>query len=64
MGAMKRQAPFTARNPSDSRDIGDFDRAAAVRRQAAWSLPMSERLAQVHSLSKQVNTIKSAARSR
>lgn len=50
------------RNRADSGDIGDFDRAAAVRREADLSLSMSERLARVHALCKQMNAIKGAAR--
>lgn len=51
--AKQRQAPV---------DIGDLDRAAAARRKADLELPMSERLARVHSLSKQIGAIRGAAR--
>jgi len=53
-----------AKKTPDSGNIGDFDGAAAVRREAEWRLPMSERLARVHTLSKQMNAIKGAARAR
>ena len=45
-----------------SREIGDLDRASAARRKASWALPMNERLARVHALSKQMSAIKGAAR--
>lgn len=45
-------------------DIGDFARADAVRREAALSLSMSERLARVHALCKQMSAIKGAASTR
>lgn len=45
-------------------DIGDMKRAKAVRLEADRALPMSERLARVHTLSKQMAAIKGAARSR
>lgn len=51
-------------NQLDSRDIGDLDRAAEIRRDAALKLSMSERLARVHELSKQMNAVKGATRSR
>jgi hypothetical protein len=47
---------------STSRGIGDLDQVAAARREASWALPMNERLAQVHALSKQMSAIKGAAR--
>lgn len=43
-------------------DIGDLDRAAAARRRADWGLSMSERLARVHALSKQMGAIRGVAR--
>ena len=43
-------------------DIGDFRRACAIRRDAVLSLSMSERLARVHVLCKQMSAIKAAAR--
>jgi hypothetical protein len=49
---------------TDNGDIGDFDHAANVRRQAAWDLSMSERLARVHQLCKQMNAIKGTAQGR
>jgi hypothetical protein len=42
--------------------IGDLSAAAAARRRADRELAMSERLARVHVLSKQIGTIKGAAR--
>jgi hypothetical protein len=51
----------TKQKASTSRALGDLDRVAAARREASWALPMSERLAQVHVLSKQMSAIKGAA---
>jgi hypothetical protein len=51
-------------NPADSRDIGDLDFAASVRRQAMWDLSMRERLARMHELCKQMSAVKGAARPR
>ncbi len=45
-------------------DIGDLARARSVRMQAIRSVPMSERLARVHALCKQMSAIKGAARAR
>jgi hypothetical protein len=58
--------PFDSRagNTADSRDIGDFEVAARIRRQASWDLSMSERLAHMHKLCKQMSAIKDAARAR
>jgi hypothetical protein len=53
-----------ASKSSDNGDIGDFDRAAIIRRQTAWDMSMSERLVRVHELSKQMNAIKGAAQAR
>jgi hypothetical protein len=50
--------------PPGSGDIGDFERAASIRRQANWDLSMSERLARVHELCKQIGAVKGAARAR
>lgn len=44
-----------------SEDIGDFGRATAVRREAALALTMSERLARLHALCKQMSAVKGAA---
>jgi hypothetical protein len=44
--------------------IGDLAAAAAARRSADQRLSMSERLARVHSLSKQMSAIKGSARQR
>jgi hypothetical protein len=45
-------------------DIGDFARARAVRHEAALTLTMSERLARMHALCKQMSAIKGAASAR
>lgn len=45
-------------------DIGDFERADEVRREAALALSMSERLARMHALCKQLSVLKGAAASR
>jgi hypothetical protein len=45
-------------------DIGDFGRGRAVRREAVLALTMSERLARVHALCKQMSAIKGAASAR
>jgi hypothetical protein len=50
------------RKPS-GKDIGDFARSTTLRREAAWALPMNERLARLHSLCKQIGAIRSASRS-
>lgn len=51
-----------ANQTKTSTDIGDLERAAAARRRADWELPMSERLARVHALSKQIGGIRGVAR--
>lgn len=45
-------------------DIGDFGRARMVRREATLALSMSERLARVHTLCKQMSAVKGAAKAR
>jgi hypothetical protein len=45
-------------------DIGDFGRSQEVRREAVLALSMSERLARMHSLCKQMSAIKGAASAR
>jgi hypothetical protein len=45
-------------------NIGDFRRARGVRREAALALTMSERLARMHALCKQMSAIKGAASAR
>jgi hypothetical protein len=45
-------------------DIGDLDQARAVRLQADRDASMSERLARVHTVSKQMSAIKGAAAGR
>lgn len=47
-----------------SGDIGDFGRARAVRRKTVLTLTMSERLARLHALCKQMSAIKGAASAR
>jgi len=44
-----------------SHDIGDLSRARALRLEADRRAPMSERLARVHALCKQLSAIKGAA---
>jgi hypothetical protein len=48
-------------NAPESRNIGDLQRAAGARREAAWRLTMSERLALLNNLCKQMSAIKGAA---
>jgi hypothetical protein len=57
MQLMATKEPDKARHE----DIGDFGRARAARREAALALTMSERLARVHVLCKQMSAIKGAA---
>ena len=47
-----------------SGDIDDLKRARALRIDADRKAPMSERLARVHALCKQMSAIKGAARAR
>jgi hypothetical protein len=47
-----------------SGDIGDFKQAHAVRREATLALSMSERLARMHALCKQMSAVKGAASAR
>jgi hypothetical protein len=61
---MARVATEELRNPPNAGEIGDLDAAAATRRRAEWRLPMSERLARVHALSRQMSAIKGAAQAR
>ncbi len=42
-------------------DIGDMSRSRAARLEAARTMPMSERLARVHALCKQMSAVKGAA---
>jgi hypothetical protein len=53
----------TAKEPQTRRgeEIGDFRRAKAVRREEALALSMSERLARMHALCKQMSALKGAA---
>jgi hypothetical protein len=45
-------------------DIDELKRARAIRLEADRGAPMSERLARVHTLCKQMSAIKGAARAR
>lgn len=45
-------------------DIGDMRRARAARLEAVWKMPMSERLARMHALCKQMSAVKGAASAR
>ena len=47
-----------------SGDIEELRRAKALRLKADHKAPMSERLARVHALSKQMSALKGAAKSR
>jgi hypothetical protein len=47
-----------------SGDIGDFQSARTARREAMLALSMSERLARLHALCKQMSAIKGAASTR
>ena len=57
---------MTGKEPHVSRgeNIGDFDRARVVRRESALALSMSERLARLQVLCKQMSAIKGAASER
>jgi hypothetical protein len=48
----------------DQPEIGDLKRARLARREADRDAPMSERLARVHNISKQLSAIKGAAAGR
>jgi hypothetical protein len=45
-------------------DIGDMSRSRAARLEAVRKLPISERLARVHALCKQMSAVKDAASAR
>jgi len=47
-----------------SGDVGELKRARALRLEADRNAPMSERLAHVHALCKQMSAIKGTARAR
>lgn len=49
---------------ADAGQIGDLAAAAAARRSADLRLSMSERLARVHALSKQMSAVKGSAQPR
>lgn len=58
MDAKRREAdPVPPVAPED--ELDDADRA---RREADWSAPMSERLARLHELCKQMSAVKGSAR--
>jgi hypothetical protein len=54
---MAAKEPLTVRES----DIGDMRRARAARLEAVRKMPMSERLARVHTLCKQMSAVKGAA---
>lgn len=58
--------PMTTKEPDTVHEgeIGDMSRARAARLEAARKAPMSERLARVHALSKQMSAVKGAASAR
>lgn len=57
MASVRREQAKSA--PSE--EIGDFELARAVRRAARLELTMSERLARLHTLCKQMSAVKGAA---
>ena len=57
-----RLARMAAKAPSD--DIGELERGRMLRLEADRRAPMSERLARVHELCKQLSAIKGAASAR
>jgi hypothetical protein len=58
--------PHTSSRSSDaSSDAnGELAEAARARRKADWALPMSERLARLHALCKQLTAVKGSAQRR
>jgi hypothetical protein len=48
--------------PLNSSNIGNLSKARNARRRSEWGLSMSERLARVHHLCKQVNALRGTAR--
>lgn len=60
--AAARLGPMAANALSG--DIGDLNQARTIRLEADRRAPMSERLARVHRLCKQMSAIKGAARAR
>lgn len=62
-----RHASHYTQGMADNRiagDIGDHERARAARLEATRAESMSERLARVHALCKQMSAIKGAAKAR
>lgn len=57
---------MTAKEPDTARegDIGDMSRARAARLEAARKATMSERLARMHALCKQMSAVKGAGSAR
>jgi hypothetical protein len=51
-------------NPKDDARRAEIDEATRRRLERDWALPMSERLARVHELCKQMTAIAGAARRR
>jgi hypothetical protein len=61
---MAKRSARESKNPSNAGKIGDLDAAGVMRRKAEWQLSMSERLARLHALCKQMSAIDGAARAR
>lgn len=61
MRSMSDRAMSSEDTPSRM-DIGDFEQAATIRREAEWQLSMSERLARLNALCKQMSAVRGAAR--
>jgi hypothetical protein len=61
---MTRKAGHSPNMGPHAGEIGDLDAAAKARREGELRLSMSERLARVHSLSKQMSAVKNSARPR
>lgn len=51
-------------SPSRGTPETDLARAPRARREADWAMTMSERLARLHELCKQIGALKGSARSR
>lgn len=63
-GVSIRGVNLEERHAARGEDIGDFGRSRAVRREAALALSMSQRLARLHTLCKQMSAVKGAAQTR
>ncbi|MGH2961688.1 MAG: hypothetical protein ACRDL3_05780 [Solirubrobacterales bacterium] len=62
--SLMRSDPRTRERATDAQPSEDLARASHSRRKADRALPMSERLARVHKLSKQMSAVKGSARRR